>query len=165
MNPLIQHIIDQLREVQTGKPWMGPTYARKLAGLDEPLVFERPLPNMHSVAEIISHLTLWRKETLLKIRTGMGSKTDACEENWLTNDILRKKGWAQIKSEYDQSLTELIELLEGKDDAFLSEQYYDTDFKGNYPFAFVLNGMLHHDIYHLGQLGLILKFLKKSPES
>ena len=140
---------------------MGPTYKRHLEGLDENLVFIRPLPDMHSVAEIISHLTLWRQETLLKIKTGKGSKTDACEENWLPNEILRNKGWEQLKSEYEQTLEELIELLERKDDSFLSEQYYDTDFKGYYPYEFVLNGMLHHDIYHLGQLGLIIKYLNK----
>ena len=141
---------------------MGPTYKRHLDRLNPDLVFTRPMEDMHSVAEIISHLTLWRQETLLKIRTGKGSKTEDCAENWLSNDVLRLKGWDQLKSEYDQSLAELVELLEGKDDAFLAVEYYDTDFKGYYPYEFVLDGMLHHDIYHLGQLGLILKLLERA---
>ncbi len=140
---------------------MGPTYDKKLKDIDDSLAFTRPLEDMHSIAELISHLTLWRKETILKIETGKGSKTDACEENWLPNEVLRNKGWEALKSEYDQTLEDLIDLLEAKDDSFLSEEYYDTDFKGYYPYEFVLNGMLHHDIYHLGQLGLIVKYLKK----
>ena len=67
-----------------------------------------------------------------------------------------------IKSEYDKTLSELIELLKGKEDEFLDEQYYDTDFKGNFKYRFVINGMLHHDIYHLGQLGIIIKHLKEN---
>ena len=49
-----------------------------------------------------------------------------------------------------------------KDDEFLNEQYYDTDFKDNYEYRFVINGMPHHEIYHLGQLGIIIKYLKEN---
>ncbi len=72
------------------------------------LFFTRPIKDLHSIAEIISHLTLWRMETILKIRTGTGSKTEDCEENWLTNDKLEPLGWRYLKLEYDKSLTELI---------------------------------------------------------
>ena len=161
MNTIIKHIIEQLLEIQEGKPWIGSTYARKLNQVDEDLVFVRPIDELHSIAEIISHLTLWRTETILKIKTGTGSKTDDCEENWFTNDVLKEKGWSTIKGKYDDTLSELIALLKEKDDTFLNESYYDTDFKGTYPYSFVINGMLHHDIYHLGQVGIILKYLRK----
>ena len=134
-----------------------------MEGIDESSAFIRPLPNLHSTAEIISHLTFWRKETILKIKTGTGSKTDACEENWLPNETLSKKGWVVLKSEYDKSLTTLIKLLDKKTDSFLLQEYYDTDFKGYYPYQFLLTGMIQHDVYHLGQLGLILKLLEQPP--
>ncbi len=161
MKKLIENIIEQLIEVQKGKLWIGSTYESKLNQINKNLVFERPIQNLQSIAEIISHLTLWRKETILKIQTGNGSKTDDCEENWLTNDKLEFIGWDKIKLEYDKSLSDLIDLLKRKDDEFLHERYYDTDFKGYFEYNFVLNGMLHHDIYHLGQLGIIIKFLKE----
>ncbi|MGB5402758.1 MAG: DinB family protein [Robiginitalea sp.] len=162
MRCLIDNIIQQLEEVQKGKLWIGSTFSSAFSQLDEYSVFVRPLEDMHSVAEIISHLTLWRKETLLKIKTGQGSKTDECAENWLSNEKLRILGWDRIRSEYERTLSELIGLLKSKDDDFLDEHYYDTDFKGNYPYRFVIEGMLHHDLYHLGQLGLIMKYLKKT---
>lgn len=161
MKYLIENIIQQLEDVQSGKLWIGSNFKSKLSQIDESLVFVKPNDDMHSVAEIISHLTLWRKETILKINTGKGSKTDDCEENWLTNDKLQIVGWDKIKSEYDRTLSELIDLLKSKDDEFLNELYYDTDFKGDFEYRFVINGMLHHDIYHLGQLGIIIKYLKK----
>jgi hypothetical protein len=116
---------------------------------------------MHSVAEIIFHLTVWRKDAVLKIRTGKGSITDDSEQNWLPNDKLREIGWDKIKSDYRSSLSELIELLRAREDGFLKEKYYDPDFKGYYEYEFVVHGMLHHDIYHLGQLGIVIKFLKR----
>ncbi len=160
MNSIINTITAQLIEIQKGMPWIGSTYYSKLHEIDARLVFIRPLKELHSIAEIISHLTFWRKETLLKIKTGKGSKTDDCIENWLPNEVLKTQGWAKIKTEYDESLVELIALLKTKEDTFLEEIYYDNDYKGNYTYEFLLNGMLHHDIYHLGQLGIILKFLK-----
>lgn len=163
MRYLIENIIQQYQDVQNSKLWIGSTFTSKLNQVDESLVFTRPIEGLHSIAEIISHLTLWRKETILKIQTGQGSKTDDCEENWLSNDKLKPLGWQHLKSEYDKSLTELIDLLKSKDDKFLNQLYYDTDFKGDYPYSFVLYGMLHHDLYHLGQLGIIIKYLKEKP--
>ncbi len=155
-------MIEELNDIQNGKIWIGSSFEKKLHAIDENLVFIRPIEHMHSIAEIISHLTLWRKEAILKIETGTGSKTDDCEENWLPNSRLEKKGWTTIKLEYDNILTELIALLKEKNDLFLKKEYYDTDFKGNYTYRFLLSGMLHHDIYHLGQIGYIIKYLNKN---
>ncbi|MEM7040615.1 MAG: DinB family protein, partial [Bacteroidota bacterium] len=123
--------------------------------------FVRPLPDLHSVAEIVSHLTTWQKETILKIETGTGSLTDDAEANWYSNEVLKAKTWATVRQEYEESLAKIIQLLETKEDSFLQTTYYDTDFKGDYPYSFVIYGMLHHNIYHLGQLGYIAKYLKK----
>ncbi len=160
MKVILEHIIQQLLDIQDGKVWVGATYKGKLEKINDDNAFIRPQPDLHSVAEIISHLTTWQQETILKIQTGEGSLTDDCEENWYSNDRLKKKTWPIILNNYHTSLTQLIELLKTKEDPFLEEQYYDTDFKGNYPYSFVINGMLHHNIYHLGQLGIIVKYLK-----
>lgn len=164
MKSQINTIIKQLCDVQDGKNWMGSNFNKKLAYITEDSAFIRPISNLHSVAEIISHLTTWRKETILKIKTGKGSITDNAEENWLSKDKLVKIGWNTILSSYRDTLSELIVLLETKDDSFLKERYYDIDFKDYYEYRFVVYGMLHHDIYHLGQLGLIIKFLNENVE-
>ena len=158
-------MIHQLKEMHHGKPWIGSTFTRKLNLVDAEDFFKRPCKDLHSVAEIISHLTLWRQEAILKIKTGAGSKTDDCEENWPSNDKLKARGWESIKLSYDESLSELIELLQDKSDAFLTEEYYDTDYKGYYSYNWLLNGMTQHDAYHLGQLGIIIKFLYKGKSS
>ncbi len=161
MKNLINNIVNQLKDIENGTLWIGTNYNEKLNLISEKDVFIRPFPNLHSISEIISHLTVWRNETILKIKTGKGSITDDCEDNWLTNDILVKKGWNKIISEYKDSLYELIEILRTKDDSFLNEKYFDTDFKDYFEYQFVVYGMLHHDIYHLGQLGIIIKLLKE----
>ena len=161
MGILIDNIIRQLEEVQDGKLWIGTNFYSKLDLITEEDAFIRPLPDLHSVAEVVSHLTAWRKDAILKVTTGEGRLTEEAEENWLPNNILRKTGWHKLKTDYQNSLSELISLLQNREDDFLKDTYYDPDFKRNCDYGFVIYGMLHHDIYHLGQLGIIVKLLRE----
>lgn len=90
---------------------------------------------------------------------------DSCPQNWPTNQELREIGWSQLVWEYQESLNDIIELLRNKNDAFLEEQYEDQDYKGLYNYSFLINGLLHHDIYHLGQLGIVIKLIKEKLKS
>ena len=40
-----------MKEIQLGKPWVGPTYEQTLDKIDASQVFRRPLDNLHSVAD------------------------------------------------------------------------------------------------------------------
>ena len=159
MNFLINHIILQLENIQNGKIWIGENFQKKLNLVTNKNAFLRPEIYIHSIAEIISHLTIWRKETILKITTGKGSLTDDLENNWFGNEQLIKLGWPYILNDFNTTSTKLITLLKQKDESFLDEIYYDTDYNGRYKYLFVIEGMLHHDLYHLGQLGIIIKLL------
>ena len=70
MKILIEYLIKQLLDNQEGKVWVGANYNRILKKTNETNAFIKPKPELHSVAEIISHLTTWQKETILKIKTG-----------------------------------------------------------------------------------------------
>lgn len=159
MNKQINSIIRQISEVHDGLIWAGASYNKKLSHLKENEMFVRPLPSVHSIAEIIAHIISWRKDTILKLKTGRGELTDSNPNNWRSNDELMTVGWEKIREEDNNTLGELLELIQDKDDSFLDELYYDPEFEGNYPYSFVLEGMLHHDIYHLGQIGLVIKLL------
>ncbi|WP_297706390.1 DinB family protein [uncultured Eudoraea sp.] len=161
MNKQINSIIRQLSEVHNGPIWAGQSYAKKLSQLKGNEMFIRPLPAVHSIAEIIAHIISWRKDTILKLKTGRGELKDTHPDNWRSNDELKTIGWEKTQEEDNKTLLELLELLRDKDDTFLDETYYDPEFGGNYPYSFVLEGMLHHDIYHLGQIGLVIKLLKE----
>ena len=162
MKQRINDIVIQMTEIQNGKPWIGSNFSNKIKNFQEEDFFRRPIRQMHSIAEIISHLTTWRNETLIKLKTGTGSLSDDDPSNWKSPDLLKSMGQKRILEEYDQSLFGILSFLERQNDHFLQEMYYDGDFKGEYSYAWLLQGMLHHDIYHLGQIGYIVKFLKFS---
>ena len=159
MSDRISDWVSQMTEIQNGKPWIGSNFSKKIKLLSERDFFRRPMEHMHSVAEIISHLTTWREETLVKLQKGTGSLKDDDPSNWKDPATLKAIGQSTIMEEYDQSLSGILSFLEGKSDDFLQKSYFDGDFKGEYTYAWLLQGMLHHDIYHLGQIGYIIKFL------
>ena len=159
MNVLIKNYISQFEGITNGQPWVGKYYRNILKNMNDSNGFIQPLKEMHSIAEILSHCTMWRNEATLKIERGFGTKTDDSIDNWLSNSLLQNKGWKIIYHNYKSSIEKFIETLSYKEDAFLMTTYYDIDFKKECQYKFLIDGMLHHDLYHLGQLGLIKKFI------
>ena len=159
-NPLISTLIDQLQEIQSGNLWLGVNFEKKIKLLDREGFFYKP-NELHSVAQLLSHLTAWRKDVIVKITTGKGNITDCDPSNWSNNETLKKLGRKNIMNEYMSTLSTIIDLVKDRPDAFLDDHYFDIDFKGSYPYSFALYGLLHHDIYHLGQIGILITMLKK----
>ena len=159
MQNTIKSIIEQFKNIHFGQNWFGQSYKVKLADLDDSLYFERPQANVHSVAELIAHGTAWRSDAVLKITTGKGELTEASEKDWPSLDQLRQKGWDAIYKDYTDSVDSFIRSLEEKEDAFLNEEYTDPEFDGVFPYSFTIIGIVQHDLYHLGQLGLVARML------
>jgi len=155
-NVLIKNIVKQLQDVQDGDLWLDETFAKKIDLLTEEQALTRPIPEMHSVAEIISHLLEWRKGCMLKLQGEKSSLTVESPEDWKSNDELKKIGWKKLKEDFYASQYHLIRFIEVKDDSFLTQKYLDT----TDTFQYFLEGMIHHDLYHLGQIGIAVKFLK-----
>lgn len=161
MKTLINHITAQFQNIHFGHNWFGQSYKVKLQDLSKEHRFTRPYPTIHAVAEILAHSTAWRMDAILKIQTGKGELTEASRDDWQELEKLKEKGWGSIMSEYHSSVEGLLELLKLKDDDFLESHYHDPEFAGDFPYSFAIYGILQHDIYHLGQMGLVVKMLKE----
>lgn len=154
-NSLIQHYTSELSEFMKGDPWIDETFGKKLKSINEKNAFIRPLPNMHSVAEVISHLLEWRLCILSFLHGGPRTLRDSDPGNWRTNAELSQVGWQSLLAAFNKSQTEIIRLLETKDDKFLQQMAMGE----NYNLKYYIDGLLQHDMYHLGQIGLIIKLL------
>ena len=155
-NTAILHYIDQLGKNMNGDIWVEETFGKKLHGINEDTVFNRPQPNVHSVGEVISHLLEWRISILNLLRGGLRTLTDAGLKNWRTNEELSQIGWQSLLASFNKSQEEIIETLHGKHDSFLQQKANGE----KHELQYYLDGLLQHDMYHLGQIGLILKLQK-----
>lgn len=153
---LLDNIRKQLRDVESADLWLDENFEKKLANISEDIAFTRPIPDLHSAAELISHLIVWRRVNISRLNGNTVDMPVEHPDNWKTNDELRSIGWENLQKDFYQSQQEVITLLEGKDDAWL--ETISTHYGKN--FRYLLDGLTHHDFYHLGQLGLTIKFLK-----
>ena len=152
---LIENLIRQLNEIQDGSLWFDQSFKDKLESLSSADVFKRPIPSIHSVAEHVSHMLEWRKECILRYK---GGKTELMNspDNWKDNIELKEIGWTNLKNALYASKHNLIDLIHNQDDKYLETRFCDTD----YNFKYLLEGIIHHDLYHLGQIGTTIKLLK-----
>ncbi len=150
----------QMRELANGEPWQDSTYEGKLAGLSAETAFRQPIPGIHSVAEILSHVRWWRHAILHRLQGGTTSKLSMTSpENWLSLENLQQEGWENIKADADQVRDEIIQLIENQTDDFLDRVFANVEGK-DYDMRYLVQGVLQHDNYHLGQMALVLRILE-----
>ncbi len=136
-------------------------FRKKLSQVNGITAFERPVPEMHSIAELISHLIEWRKEVLSRLNGNPRGLEMSDAANWRTNDKLKVRGWKSLLTDFHTTQQNIIAFLEDKDDSFLHTPYPYADPSFPHDFKYLLTGLIHHDMYHLGQMGITIKFLHK----
>ena len=153
---LVEHFIRQLKEIQDGSLWFDQCFKDKLDNVSADDAFKRPISSVHSVAEHVSHMLEWRKECILRYKGGKTELMDS-PDNWKNNIVLQKIGWNNLKNALYASTPDLINLIHNLDDKYLETRFLDTD----YNFKYLIEGIIHHDLYHLGQIGITIKLLRE----
>lgn len=151
---MIQYYIHHFKTIYENEPWFGDGFKEKLKDVNERQAFVRPAEGVHSIAELISHIIYWRAPLLRYLQGDTKYASIEDEGNWLPVDKLKARGWKNLLTEFDQSQTELISLLSKTSDDFLNEP-----FRHGQNMQYLIDGVLQHDIYHLGQIGLVKKML------
>ena len=153
---LITDYCQQLTDVMNADLWLDENFEKKLSQIQEDQVFKRPIPELHSVAELLSHLYEWRKDLIGRLKGFPRSiQEDDDQRNWKTNTMLKAEGWENLYTNFHKSQHEIVSFLKTKDDSYLDEKYPHSD----YSYKYLVQGLIHHDCYHLGQLGLTIKML------
>lgn len=153
---LINNLIRQLNEIQEGSLWFDQSFKDKFDHLSESEALTRPMPEIFSVAEHVSHMLAWRKECVLRFN---GIKTELMNspDDWKSTNELSTLGWTNLKNALYNSRAELIDLIADRDDTYLDTKFQDTE----YNYHYLIEGIIQHDLYHLGQIGVTIKLLKK----
>jgi uncharacterized damage-inducible protein DinB len=154
---MINTYITHLNQLYEKGAWFGDTYLEKLADVTEEEAFRQPAPGVHSIAELVSHVIYWRSPIIKKL-TGVKNYQASVDnpENWLSPEQLKARGWKKLLKEFDDSQKKLTSLLKSAKPEFFKEEYSP----GN-SWQYVTEGIIQHDIYHLGQLGLVKKMIRR----
>lgn len=155
MNKELQSILQRLEDVLNGTPWFGRSVYDILNETNIDVVYKKPNANSHSLIELLYHMITWAEFTLKRIEKDKKMDLAAFEKiDWREIDPeihTWENGVAQFIYLHRQIALKLAE----KTDAFLEEK---VDYR-EYNFRFLINGLIEHNIYHLGQITYLNKLL------
>ena len=144
----LKHLIKMLQHTYEKNAWHGPAVKEVIENVTAADA-QKKLPNSHSIIELVAHMTAWRIFVVKKLQGNTDYKvTD--EMNFTT-----PTDWVKVQEELETSQARLLEALKAFDGSKLYEPLPHGSY--NYNFYTLLNGIIHHDLYHAGQIALLKK--------
>ena len=155
MNKETQSIIKILENTLSGPPWFGRAVYEILKEVDETKVFTKPYETEHSLIELLYHMITWAEFCLKELQNAPVNELKEVENNDWRGIDAHKHSWQNGLAELKKIHKQIIAILEKKNDDFLSEIVAERKFN----YRFMLNGLIQHNIYHLGQVAYVKKLL------
>lgn len=146
---------EEFESIYNGSPWYGKPLVEVIAMADPATVFSKPHPGGHSAWEIAQHLLAWREVLVKRLNgdTNAGIEADS-EADW--NSLPGKSpetAWEVLAADLGKNQAALLKGLEGWSDEALDKDFVRT----GYTLRTHLNGQIQHDVYHIGQIALVIK--------
>ncbi|MBC3785770.1 DinB family protein [Spirosoma utsteinense] len=157
-NDELIRIIDLLNTTyESEEAWHGPSVVEALRGVTPDVAGRRIMPNTHTIAELVFHMTSWRIFCVKKMQGDVDFDiTTPAKDFGALPDKIDDFEWEALEMELSLSQEELINELDKRDDdEFLEDIVPGRD----YTYYDMLHGIINHDMYHTGQIVILKKAL------
>ncbi len=145
-------INSQLKRAQEGEAWHGPSLRELLDGVTAEQAAAKPIPNVHSIWELVNHIIAWEQIVQRRLEGEVVSEIPD-EMNFPPVNDASEAAWQTTLQSLAASNRSLRESIKRIDDAKLEETVPGEKYN-NY---FMLHGAIQHDLYHAGQIALLKK--------
>jgi uncharacterized damage-inducible protein DinB len=145
----VERIADQLHRSWAGPAWHGPALKKVLAGVDAELALRRPIPNAHTIHELVLHITAWAGVARRALASGTYPRLSSAR-NWPSAD----GDWKIALESLADGQLALIDEVRKQSDACLDRL---IEPKRKYTYYVLLHGVVQHNLYHAGQIALLKK--------
>lgn len=150
-NPKISLFASQFAANYDGQPWYGDSFYDILEKVKPAMAYWQPKRNAHSIAQLVSHIIYWRSALIKRLEGDLEYRPSMKSEfNWRSNEQLKKTGWKSLRKSLDESQFKLLSVLSNQKDSLLKKKYTEKA-----SFFDLINGILQHDLYHLGQIAYL----------
>ena len=148
-------LADQIRRSFEGNAWHGDSVLEILADVDAKTAAAKPVPNAHSIWELLLHIAAW--DDAVRRRAGGEAVTLKDEQNFPPVKEVSEAAWRQAIESVKQTHNQLIQAVAAFPDSRLmdpvpgkTEKYHN--------FFYMFSGIVQHELYHAGQIALLKKF-------
>jgi uncharacterized damage-inducible protein DinB len=157
----VARLVDQLDRAFDGDPWFGSSIVSVLDRVTAEQAEAHPVPGAHSIWELVLHMTGWKREVLARFRGATAGEPS--DGDWPSPNTSDPLGWSNAVGELRRTHQELTAALHGATDDQLDAPVRDARDRplgtGMTQWQ-TLQGILQHDIYHLGQIALLKRALR-----
>ncbi|HTS49623.1 MAG TPA: DinB family protein [Bryobacteraceae bacterium] len=149
----VEFLADQLRRAHQGEAWHGPSLRETLAGVDSEMASARPVPQAHTIWELVRHVGAW--VPVVGRRLDGESVELPAAEDWPAPADASEAAWQNTLAALDEETKKLQEKI-----SKLPEESLRKGVPGaNYSVRFMLEGVIQHHLYHAGQITLLKKMV------
>ena len=147
-------LADQIRRSFEGEAWHGDSINEILSGITAKQAAAHPIPNAHSIWELVLHIAAWDGAVLR--RTGGSAVTLSDAENFPPVRDTSETAWKNAVQHAQSVHHELVQAVSKFEDSRLGEQVPGKTEK-YYNFFYMFSGIVQHELYHGGQIALLKK--------
>src|SRR5438046_2041706 len=112
-----KNIAGELKIIHDGDAWHGPSLLKSLAGLTAEQAAARPLPNAHSIWEIVAHIAAW--ENVVRLRLEGKPLTEPEEGDFPATVEVSEEAWARTLERLNETHEHLLDAIAKLSDAGL----------------------------------------------
>ena len=148
-------IAEQLHNAFEGDAWHGPAVLELLADVDATTAAAHPLPDTHSIWEIVLHIAAWDDAVNRRIVLGKFGKALQLNDAENFPRVIDKSpaAWKETITRTKKTHRGLLKTVAGLSDERLRERVPGK----KYDIGFMLQGVAQHEIYHAGQIAILKK--------
>ena len=155
-----KEIAELIERVMTGDPWHGASVRQALAGLDAEQAAHKPVAGAHSVWELVLHMTGWAREVQARLEGAAAGEPAAGD--WPAVVDATPVAWERDRRTLFEVHTALAAAIRRTPPAQLDEPVIDHRDRAagtGMSKYLTLHGVVHHTVYHAGQIALLRRAL------
>jgi uncharacterized damage-inducible protein DinB len=145
----IDMVMNELKRCFDGEAWHGPALMEMVDGIDAKTAAARPLPNAHSIWELVLHIAAWEDVVARRIHGETCTLTD--EQNFGHVEWATDSAWQQAVRNLRDKHAALLQTVSKLPESRLNDRVPGKD----YNLLFMLLGAVQHAAYHGGQIALL----------
>ena len=152
----IDRIIDQLQREHDGDPWHGSPLLEILQGVTAGQAAAKPLQGAHSIWELVLHMTAWKGEVRKRLSGAPSGEPE--EGDWPAVGVPTVDRWNEARERLQKAHDALLAAVRQLPESRLFEA--TNDFRNpplgtGVSYYVLLHGLVQHDVYHSGQIGML----------
>ena len=147
----VQSIADQLSRAFSGEAWYGDSLSEILTDITAEKAVAHPVPKVHSILEIILHLT-FTQDVMRRRIEGEDIAINGAEDLFVIKEAGEAE-WQDAIEKLTASHRQLLQVIGNLNADELHSKVVNRD----HTVYFLLEGLIQHLTYHAGQIALLKK--------